>query len=73
MATEKRLCTVSCCDYCPYFENIQIKEGTIKNPLIDADFYKCNKLQICVESHKTYLPNAKEHLFRFCPLEKVGE
>lgn len=66
--TEKRLCTIDNCEYCPYFENIQIEEKTKNNPLIEADFYKCNKLQICVEAYKTYLPKPKEHLFRFCPL-----
>ena len=62
---EKRLCTVDGCDYCPFFENIKIKPEHKKYDLIDADFYKCNKLQICVEAHKIYLPNAKEHLFSF--------
>ena len=55
--TEKRLCTVDGCDYCPFFENIKIKPKHKKYDLIDADFYKCNKLQICVEAHKIYLPN----------------
>ena len=71
--TEKRLCTIDSCDYCPFFECIKVEEKSIRNDLIDADFYKCNKLQICVEANKVYLPNAKEHLFSLCPLEKVKE
>ena len=69
----KRVCTVENCDYCPFFENMKVSDHSKENFLIDAEFYKCNKLQICVEAHKGYLPNAKEHLFRFCPLKEVGE
>lgn len=69
----KKLCTIDGCVYCPYFEKIKVEEKSIKNDLIDADFYKCNKLNICVEAGKIYLPKPKEHLFTFCPLEGVEE
>lgn len=67
----KKVCTVDGCDYCPFFEKLAVQEETKKNPLIDADFYKCNKLQICVEADKIYLKKPMKHLFSFCPLEDV--
>lgn len=72
--TAKKLCTIEECKYCPYFEEIRITEIAKNNPLVvGAEFYKCNKLKICVEANKTYLPHPKEHLFTFCPLEEVIE
>lgn len=56
----KKLVVVDGCKYCPYFEEFKTDDF--------SKFYKCNKLQICVEANKTYLPNAIEHLFKFCPL-----
>lgn len=70
--TEKRLCIVEGCDYCPYFEDVYTKERHKNNPLLDGDFYKCNKLQICVRNNLD-VDNPKKHLFSFCPLEKVEE
>lgn len=71
--TEKLLCTIDNCDYCPYLENIFTNIKHAENPLIDADFYKCNRLQICVEAHKIGLKDAKKHLFSFCPLDTIDE
>lgn len=69
----KKLFIIDGCEYCPYLEKLQVNERTKKNPLISADFYKCNKLKLCVESTKTYLPKPLEHLYRFCPLPNYDE
>lgn len=67
----KKLCTIESCEYCPYFEKLKITKEVKENPLIDAEFYKCNKLQICVEVGKIYLKEPQSHLFKFCPLEEA--
>ena len=69
----KKLCVIEGCEYCPYLEKLKLTEGYKRNDLIEAEFYKCNKLNICVEAGKIYLPNPKEHLFTFCPLEGVED
>lgn len=61
----KKLVTVDGCQYCPYYEKIKIDGYT--------HFCRCNKLQICVEDGKTYLPRPMEHLFKFCPLPDYSE
>lgn len=66
--TEKRLCVIDSCDYCPFFEKLEIKGETKNNFLIDADFYKCNKTKLCVEAHNINIEQPKKVLFNFCPL-----
>lgn len=71
VGNSKKLCTIESCEYCPYFEKLKITKEVKENPLIDAEFYKCNKLQICVEVGKIYLKEPQNHLFKFCPLEEA--
>ena len=66
--TEKRLVTIDSCEYCPYLEKVKLRERIINNPLIDADYYKCNKTLLCVENGKIYLKKPLELLFKYCSL-----
>ena len=57
--TEKRLCVIDNCDYCPYLDTLSKSYHT---------FYRCNKTLLCVESGKIYLKNPLQLLFKYCPL-----
>ena len=59
----KKLLVIDGCNYCPYGERIIGDKH--------SRYYKCNKLDICVEMNKTYLPKPLKHLFKFCPLPNV--
>ena len=71
--TEKRLCVIDNCEYCPYLEKVKVNKKIKDNPLIDAEYYKCNKTLLCVENGKIYLKNPLELLFRYCPLPNSEE
>lgn len=73
MMSEKRLCVIDSCDYCPFLEKLEIKERTKNNPFIDEDFYKCNKTKLCVEAHNLNIEQPKKVLFKFCPLPSSEE
>ena len=66
--TEKRLCVINGCKYCPYLEKQKITERIKDNPLIDAEYYKCNKTLLCVENGKVSLEDPLGLLFKYCPL-----
>ncbi len=68
MMSEKRLCVIDSCDYCPFLEKLEIEEKTKNNVLVDADFYKCNKTKLCVEAYNINIKQPKKVLFKFCPL-----
>lgn len=74
--TEKRLCVIDSCDYCPYLETIKIPkkiDGNRSGVLIRSyNFYKCSKTLLCVESGKIYLKNPLQLLFKYCPLPDLN-
>lgn len=72
--TVKRLCVVDSCDYCPFFEKLEITEKTKNNFLIDTTFYKCNKTKLCVEADNITVKQPMKILFSFCTLpSKSGD
>lgn len=70
--SEKRLCVIDSCDYCPFFEKLEIKEQTKNNFVIDADFYKCNRTKLCVQVGKSTVKHPMKILFSFCTLPSVS-
>ena len=66
--TEKRLCVIDNCDYCPYLEAIKIEKNLDTLSKSYHTFYRCNKTLLCVESGKIYLKNPLQLLFKYCPL-----
>lgn len=74
--TEKRLCVIDNCDYCPYLETIKISkkiESKRSSALtVNHNFYKCNKTLLCVESGRIYLKNPLQLLFKYCPLPNLS-
>ena len=66
--TEKRLCVIDSCDYCPYLEDIKIEKNLDTRHSKVNTFYRCNKTLLCVESGKVYLKNPLQLLFKYCPL-----
>ena len=56
--SEKRLCTIESCTYCPYLEDL-------------GDFQKCKKTKLCIESNNPYKPY--NLLFEYCPLPKYEQ
>lgn len=71
--TEKRLCVIDGCKYCSYLEKQKLTERIKDNPLIDAEYYKCNKTLLCVENGKVYLKDPLGLLFKYCPLPNSKE
>ena len=70
MMTEKRVCVVNDCEYCPYLEKVNISEKSKKYPS-NPDYYKCNRTLLCVEGRKIYLKKPLQLLFQYCPLPAV--
>ena len=60
--TEKRLCILDSCEYCPYHIETLEKGSKFKHR-----YYKCNKTLLCVEYGKIYLNNPLGLLFEYCP------
>lgn len=71
LMSEKRLCILDNCEYCPYLEKITHIETLAGGSRFKHRYYKCNKTLLCAEYGKIYLKNPLGLLFKYCPLPNI--